>query len=69
MYIDGIQYINWIIFGLGIVALLNGWYLITHYVERKISSSYGNLKGILKVFTPDMLKSNRYIVSYLENVK
>ena len=69
MYIDGIQYINWIIFGLGFFALLLGWLFIMNYVQKKITSSYASLKKILKVFTPDMLKNNRYIVSYLENIK
>jgi hypothetical protein len=44
MYIDGIQYINWIIFGLGFFALLSGWFFIMNYVQVKISSSYGSLK-------------------------
>ncbi len=44
MYIDGIQYINWIIFGLGFLALLSGWFFIMNYVQVKISSSYGSLK-------------------------
>ena len=69
MYIDNIQYFNWIIFFVGMCALVVGWYFVMVYLKTKIIFAYACLKQILKIFPLEYITKNRYIISYLENVK
>ena len=69
VYISNIQYFNWIIFGMGFLSLFIGWYFVIAYVIQKISFAFIRLKHVLKIFPLEFIKSNRYITSYLENVK
>ena len=68
-YIDNIQYINWGIFGFGFVTLFIGWYFVMGYVQERISSAFGKLKNILKIYPMESIKNNRYMTSYLEKFK
>jgi len=68
-YIDNIQYINWGIFGFGFITLFIGWYFVMGYVQEKISSIFGKLKNVLKIYPMENIKNNRYMTSYLEKFK
>ena len=68
-YILNVQYVNWGIFGLGFCSLFIGWYFIMGHVLKEISTSFGKLKNILKIFPLELINGNRYITSYLDKFK